>query len=138
MITSEIELNLENRQPGSVTVARWLLILASIAAAGAMVMGISNISSAGANTLTVEIWRIVGLGTFAGLFALLSYRPLHYPGVWELVILNKLALTVVALTYGSGADGARETAAVDGVLTVVLIFAYILSEGWKAWRKGER
>lgn len=138
MITSEIELNLETREAGSVRVARWLLLLASVAAAGAVVTGVGSISNSGPDTLIVETWRVVGLGTFAGLFALLAYRPLHYAGVWELVILNKLALTVVSLTYGSAADGAQETAVVDGALTAVLVFAYILSKGWRAWQRGAR
>jgi hypothetical protein len=81
----------------------------------------------------VEIWRFAGFVLFSGLFALLAYRPLHYAGVWELVIVNKLALTIVALTYASDADGAGEVALVDGVLTGVLFAAYLLSRGWRAW-----
>ena len=38
----------------------------------------------------VETWRLLGFGTFAGLFALLAYRPRYYAGVWELAIANKL------------------------------------------------
>jgi hypothetical protein len=35
----------------------------------------------------------------AGLFALLAPRPLQYPGVWELALFNKLALTVTRAAY---------------------------------------
>ncbi|MBM7808225.1 hypothetical protein JOD57_004062 [Geodermatophilus bullaregiensis] len=35
---------------------------------------------------------------FAGLFALLAWRPLGYRGVWELVIFHKVAVTTTALS----------------------------------------
>lgn len=48
------------------------------------------------------------------------------------VIVNKLALTIVALTYASDADGAGGGALVDGILTGVLVAACLLSRGWRA------
>lgn len=45
---------------------------------------------------------------FAGIFALLAWRPLSLPGVFELAIAHKLAMTVVAVSAGCAADrGAR-------------------------------
>lgn len=83
---------------------RALMALAAMAAAIASLSSIGTVADAGPETRMVETWRMAGLATFAGLFALLAYRPMHYAGLWELVILNKLILTVVALAYGSGTE----------------------------------
>lgn len=69
---------------------------------------------------------------FAGIFALLAWRPLSLPGVFELAIAHKLAMTVVAVSAGS-AVGAAAAAIGDGALTVVLIAAYVLCRAWRAW-----
>jgi hypothetical protein len=107
--------------------------VAAVGALAAAAASIQVVRDAGPQAQVVEIWRFAGFVLFSGLFALLAYRPLHYAGVWELVIVNKLALTIVALTYASDADGAGEVALVDGVLTGVLFAAYLLSRGWRAW-----
>lgn len=117
----------------SVTWARVLMALASLGALAAAATSIQVVIAAGPETLVVEIWRLAGFVLFSGLFALLTYRPLHYAGVWELVIVNKLVLTTLALTYASSAHGAGEVALVDGILTGVLLVAYLLSQGWRAW-----
>lgn len=69
---------------------------------------------------------------FAGIFALLAWRPLSLPGVFELAIAHKLAMTVVAVSAGR-AVGATAAAIGDGALTVVLIAAYVLCRAWRAW-----
>ena len=113
--------------------ARVLMGLAAAGALAAAIMSIQIVRDAEPGTLMVEIWRLAGLVLFSGLFALLAYRPVHYAGVWELVIVNKLALAAVALTYASDADGAAGVAVVDGILTGVLLVAYLLSRAWRAW-----
>lgn len=117
----------------SVSITRVLMGLAALGALAAAVTSIQVVRDAGPETLVVEIWRLVGFVLFSGLFALLAYRPLRYAGVWELVIVNKLTLTIAALTYASDAEGASEVALVDGILTGVLLAAYLLSRGWRAW-----
>lgn len=116
-----------------IVVARALLVIAALGALAAAAGSIQTVRDAGPETLVVEVWRLAGYTLFSGLFALLAYRPVHYAGVWELVIVNKLALTVVTLTYAADADGAREVALADGALTAVLLGAYLLSRGWQAW-----
>jgi hypothetical protein len=54
--------------------------------------------------------------------------------VFEIVIANKAALAVVGLTILSAADGASDLVVFDGILTIALATAYILVEGWMAWR----
>jgi hypothetical protein len=117
----------------SVTGARVLMGLAAAGALAAAATSIQVVRNAGPESQMVEIWRLAGFVLFSGLFALLAYRPLHYAGVWELVIVNKLALTIAALTYASDAAGAGAVAVVDGILTGVLLAAYLLSRGWSAW-----
>ena len=89
---------------------------------------------AGPATQAVEAWRMVGLAAFAGLFALIAWRPLAYPGVFEIAIVSKAALAVLGLTLLASADHGSEYLAFDGMLTVVLLAAYFLADGWTAWR----
>jgi hypothetical protein len=129
---------LASQRRASESVGRALLAIASTAAAAAAVAGLAAVADADPEVLMLETWRAAGLGVFAGLFALLAYRPRHYAGVWELVVLNKLVLTVVALTYGTGSQGADEIALYDGILTAGLLAAYLLCRGWRAWSSGWR
>ncbi|SDX79738.1 hypothetical protein SAMN05660209_01278 [Geodermatophilus africanus] len=54
--------------------------------------------------------------------------------MWELVIANKLALTVtgVALVAGDGARDASSLVVWDGTLSLVLIAAYVTCRAWDA------
>src|SRR5690554_1670728 len=117
----------QDTRSASVSGARVLMGLAAAATC------IQLVKDVGPETRVVEICRFAGFVLFSGLFPLRAYRPLHYAGVWELVIVNKLALTIAALTYASDAVGAGEVALVDGILTGVLLAAYVLSQGWRAW-----
>ncbi len=112
---------------------RALLAIAAVGALFAMATSIGEVLAAGPDTLMLRVWQSAGFAVFAGLFGLLAYRPLSYAGIWELVILNKMALTVVALTYASGAEGASKVATVDGALTAMLLAGYVLCMGWRAW-----
>lgn len=131
---------------GSATRRRVVRVLMAVAAASAMAAAGSTIpvvADAGASVLMVETWRLYGFLTFAGLFALLGWRPLRYPGLWEIVIVNKLLLTVTAGGYALGlvgpgdVDGAAAAFVWDGGLTVVLLAAYVTCRGWRAWRGRE-
>src|SRR5690606_34163570 len=84
---------------GSMRVGQALLVLVAIGAVTAALAAFVAVRDAGPETRMIETWRLVGLATFAGLFGLLAYRPRHYAGLWELVIFNKLILTVAALAY---------------------------------------
>jgi hypothetical protein len=109
-----------------------------LAAAGALVSfatGIGRTMDAGPATQAVEVWRTIGFAAFAGLFALLAWRPRGYPGVFEIVIANKVALAVLGLTVLASADGASEFVVFDGILSIALVAAYVLVDGWTAWRQ---
>ena len=114
--------------------------IAAAGAAGAAVSSIAAVLGADGTTKIVETWRLYGLVVFAGLFALLALRPRAYRGVWELVLLNKLALTVTALAYAAhrGISGTGSIIAWDGGLSLVLIAAYLCCRGWTTWSAGDR
>ncbi|MDL4772497.1 hypothetical protein [Actinomadura xylanilytica] len=114
-------------------VARALLVLAAAGAVAAVVSAVSTVADAGPATRMVETWRMLGFGVFAGVFLLLAYRPRLYAGIWELAILNKLGLTLAALSFGSGTDGAGAALIADGAVTLILLAAYVLNRGWTAW-----
>ena len=56
------------------------------------------------------------------------------PGVFEIAIVSKAALAVLGLTLLASADHGSEYLAFDGMLTLVLLAAYFLADGWTAWR----
>jgi hypothetical protein len=112
--------------------AQAMLWLAAVAAAISAIFAIGDVVAADGSSTVVETWRAYGFALFAGLFALLALRPHGYRGVWELAILNKLALTVTAIFY-SVRGGIADTGTIigwDGGLTVVLVAAYALSRAW--------
>ena len=83
--------------------------------------------------LVVETWRTLGFAVFAGLWALLAFWPRSLPGVWELVLLHKVVVTVFYFSYGD-APFALQTALIDLVVAVATIASYVLCRGWLAWR----
>jgi hypothetical protein len=113
--------------------ARVLLMLVGVGAGVATVGAINTVSDADAATRVVETWRLFGLALFTGLFVLLAYRPRHFAGVWELVIVNKFALAAFGVAYGAGTKDAGQILAIDGAIAVVLLAAYVLSRGWRGW-----
>jgi hypothetical protein len=70
---------------------------------------------------------------FTRLFVILAFWPRRYPGVWELAIFRKVALTVSAVTGISGAAGTMMIVVSDGLVAVFLIAAYLLSRGYARW-----
>jgi hypothetical protein len=116
-------------------IAKILMLVAAAAALYAFVTGISVATGSGPATQQVEWWRVLGYLMFVGIFILLALWPRRYPGLWELVIADKAALTVVeVILINNNAANAAATAAADGILTVILIAAYLLSRGYSSWR----
>lgn len=115
-------------------VARYLLLLAALGAAGSAASSVGTVWHSDGATTVVETWRGYGFVVFAGLFILLALRPHGYPGLWELVIVNKLALTITALCYAvhGGIAGTGAILTWDGGLSVVLIVAYLVCRGWSS------
>jgi hypothetical protein len=108
-------------------VARVLLWACAAAAGLAAVSTLPVALSAGPATRFVEVWRVVGFATFAGIFSVIAAAPRRVPpGIWLAVIANKLALTVVALAWSGEAVGAASALWWDGSLTAALVAALVL------------
>lgn len=113
-----------------------LMLVAALGAGYSFVAAIGAASAAGSDTQQVEWWRVLGFLMFTGLFLLLAFWPRRYPGLWELVIVDKAVLTIIeASLIRNQAVNALSSAIADGILTVVLIAAYFLSQGYSSWRR---
>lgn len=110
-------------------IAKTLLWVAAAAALGAAFSAIPNVTDASQATKVVEAWRMVGFGTFAGLFALLAYRPTSGRALWLIVILNKLALVTLGIAFlkEGGVKGVADILVFDGGLVVLLLTAFVLT-----------
>ncbi|GAA4199206.1 hypothetical protein [Actinocatenispora rupis] len=114
-------------------------VLAGVAAGTAVVAAIGAVPgmvAADADDRIAQTWWTYGLVVFAALFALLAARPLGTRWLWEIVLVNKLALTVTAGAYlvAGSATGAGTIVASDGALFVLLLAAYLCVRGWRAGR----
>jgi hypothetical protein len=113
-----------------------IMLIASLGAVIAFLGAVPTALDAGSSTVIVETWRTLGFLVFAGLFLLLALRPRHYPGLWELAILHKGGMAIIAalLISGNAAD-AGSIAAFDGVLVAMIIASYVLSKGYTSWQR---
>lgn len=114
-------------------------ILAGTAAGTAVVAAVGAIPgtvAAGADDRIAQTWWTYGLVVFAALFALLAARPLGTRWLWEIVLANKLALSVTAAAYlvAGTATGAGTIVVSDGALFVLLLAGYLCVRGWCAGR----
>jgi hypothetical protein len=117
-------------------IATGLMLFAALGAVYAFITAIGVAMSAGAATQQVEWWRVFGFLLFTCIFVMLAIWPYQYPGLWEIVIVNKAALTIVeVLLIGGNAENALSTAVADGILTIILIAAYVLNKGYISWRR---
>ncbi len=110
-------------------VGRALLALAAASALLASLGAIGSVVDAAPDTRIVETWRALGLAVFAGLFALLAWRPQTSGVVWLLVVLHKAGLTVAAVAYAAtdSATGTTEIVVWDGGVTLVVVAAWFLT-----------
>src|SRR5262249_40327873 len=112
-------------------------LLLSVCAAGAIVAAISavdTVADAGSATEAGQTRPPVGLVFFAGVFVLLALAPRQLRGLWELTIVAKLALPVAGATFLRGAMDATSFVIFDGIVTVLLVAAYVSMAGWTAAR----
>ena len=112
-------------------VGRLLMGLNALLALGAAGAGVGTALSAADDQVIVEWWRTLGFVVFAALWVVVALRPRGAPGAWEVIVLHKAGLCVVALA--TGVDGSGEVLAVDGYLAISTIGAYIACRGWLGW-----
>lgn len=113
-------------------IGQGLMAIAALGAVAAFAKGIAAIMHAPPDRLWIECWRTFGFLVFAGLFALLAWRPTRSPLVWELVFLHKAALVATQLVIGDVPE-ARSSAAVDLAMCAIILAAWVLTRGWRSW-----
>jgi hypothetical protein len=117
-------------------IANILMLVAALAALYAFIMSAGVAAASGPDTQQVEWWRALGYLMFSGLFGLLAFWPRRYPGLWELLILDKAVLTIVEVVLiSNNAANAAVAAEADGILTAILVAAYLLSSGYRSWKR---
>ena len=106
----------------------------AVATMGAFARGIPRIIDAPDEFLMTEIWRTLAYLVFAGLWTMLALEPRRQRGVWELVLLHKIAFTLFAIVLFDKPEAAQSTL-VDAILVVTTVAAYFLCRGWYGWRR---
>lgn len=110
---------------------RWLSAANVLFAFAALASGVLQMLDASDDDLIVETWRTFGFVVFAGLWAMVALWPRRTPGVWELLISHKAAMTIFAI-FVIEVPTARVTALVDGFVVITTAGAYVLCRGWLA------
>jgi hypothetical protein len=118
-------------RPSRRRAGRALLALAALAAAAASLTAVATLGAKPASSELLAAWQALGLGVFAGLFALVASAPERYPGILELAILHQAALTLWAMV--SGAPDATRIVAADGALALLLTASYLLLGAHRSW-----
>lgn len=113
---------------------RTLLIISALGAAGFAGWSLAQLQLTTSETFLSEAWHAFGLIVFAGLFALVAWRPQAYPGLMELTIVHSIGMFVLALT-NQDAAGATATMILHGLLALALLIAYVVLGCIKAWRR---
>jgi hypothetical protein len=116
-------------------IGRTLLALDAASTIGfAFVDGIRRVTQAADAQVMMEFWVTTAYLVFAGLWAILAWAPRRYRGIWELILIQKIAVTAFAWILIDKPDAVRNTIS-DTSLVVTTIVAYVLCRGWYTWRK---
>ncbi|ADG73439.1 conserved hypothetical protein [Cellulomonas flavigena DSM 20109] len=107
----------------------------AVAAVLAFASGVVVTAGVSDDRLISETWRTLAYLVFAGIWTVLAVAPRRHPGLWELLLFHKAAITVFCLVRWDLTD-APTTALVDLTVTVSTAAAYVLCRGWLAWRQG--
>ncbi len=131
--TAAANLPVAEREARRDRIARVLLALSALGALVATATAAVELSDIEGTARLAETWRLFGFPVFAGLFLILARAPRRTAGLWELVIANKLALSLAGATFLADVEGSSDFVYVDGLLVLLIATAYILTRGWTAW-----
>lgn len=120
--------------PRTEVVGRSILVVAALTTAVMAGIAIGQLGGATSQTIINETTSALSLAVFAGLFALLAWRPVSYPGVMELCFGLKLGIALIALGQRE-ADGAWLAIVVNGLIALGLLVAYVLLRCYRAWHR---
>lgn len=121
--------------PWADRIGRGLMALDAVATLVAFAGGLAIMAEVSDDRALTEAWRTSAYIVFAGLWALLAIAPRRQWGLWEMLLLQKGAITAYAFVMSDLPD-AQSTAVIDLILTVTTLAAYVLCRGWQAWRSG--
>ena len=121
--------------PRADRIGRVVMAANAVAAVLAFASGLVVTAGVGDDRLLSETWRTLAYLVFAGIWTVLAVAPRRHPGLWELLLFHKAAITVFCLLNPDLPD-AQLTALVDGVVTLTTLAAYVLCRGWRAWGAG--
>lgn len=120
-------------------VACYLMFALAVATIGAFANALFEFGTLSPDRLVVGTWQMLGFVVFAGLFALLAIWPRRMPGLWELVLFHKIAVTLInagligTATGPMPSDDPLSVVIVDGALVAMTLLCYLLSRGWQVW-----
>src|SRR5260370_20226502 len=110
--------------------ATGLMLLAAVSAFIAFISDVGEVAAASPATLVVELWRLYGFFIFTGLFVLLAFWPRRYPGIWELVLLDKAILSMTGLVLlQRGVAGVQTVLLAHGFVLDFPLITFVLSRG---------
>ena len=96
--------------------------------------GLRRMGAAAPDRIWIETWRTFAYVVFAGLFAILTWRPRSSPGLWELTLGHKLGVVLFGLTLGDVPE-AHLAMIVDAVLVVLIATGWWACRGWESWSR---
>jgi hypothetical protein len=115
-------------------IGRGLLALCAVATLGAFALGIQILTEVSDERLITEAWRTFAYIVFAGMWTMLAVAPRAQRGLWELLLFQKIAITVFAFVVNDVPD-AQMTFVIDLSVVVATLLAYVLCRGWYGWRR---
>lgn len=89
-------------------VGRILFGLLAVSTLVAFIDGIGLASAAGPDTFYMQWWRTLAYLVFAAIFALLAIRPRSTPIMFEIVLIQKAAITVIGYLNITVAEAPRD------------------------------
>lgn len=95
--------------------------------------GLRRMSMANVDRIWVETWRTFAYVVFAGLFAILAWKPRSSPGLWELTFGHKTAVVLYGLWLGDKVPEVSLAIKIDFMLVVLIAVAWLLCRGWLGW-----
>lgn len=95
--------------------------------------GLRRMSMASVDRIWVETWRTFAYVVFAGLFAILAWKPRSSPGLWELTFGHKTAVVIFGLWLGDKVPEVSLAIKIDFLLVVLIAVAWVLCRGWFSW-----
>ena len=120
-------------------IAKYIMVALGVSTLGAFANAAVEMGTVAPDRVVAHVWEMLAYPVFAGLFTLLGLYPRRMPGLWELVLFQKLGITgfsLISLGAAHGvlsSDNPMNRLMIDAVLVGLTIVGYVLAKGWRAW-----